>query len=110
MDWFLSQDGSVNGFKNAYFSGLPTVELARIIKDYVIPNPHLSGLYHVSANAINKYDLLNLIAVTYQKSIEIVENLDFKIDRSLDSSEFQRSTGFRAKPWDELIYEMYKFR
>lgn len=110
VEWFLSQDGPIKGFKNAYFSGLPCVEIARIIKDHVIPNPRLSGLYHVSANPINKYDLLNLIAATYKKNIFIEEDLDLKIDRSLDCSEFKKSTGFKAKPWGELIYDMYKFR
>ena len=61
IDWFLSQEGSVKGFSEAVFSGLPTVEIARIIKDYVIPNKKLRGLYHVSADPINKYDLLSIV-------------------------------------------------
>ena len=42
----------------AIFSGLGAVEIARIIKDYVIPNKKLCGLYHLSADPINKFDLL----------------------------------------------------
>lgn len=71
LEWFLSQENEVNGFTKAVFSGLPTFELARIIRDYVIPHPELSGLYHVAASPINKYDLLALIAEIYGKKSEL---------------------------------------
>src|SRR5262249_39351298 len=48
VEWFLHQEGAVNGFSGAIFSGLPWVELARVIADHVLPRPELSGLYHVS--------------------------------------------------------------
>jgi dTDP-4-dehydrorhamnose reductase len=109
IDWFLSQQGSVKGYKNAIFSGLPTVELARIISDHVIPNSHLYGVYHVSSNPISKFDLLQLVSVEYNKKIEIIEDGCLKIDRSLDSSKFQESTGFASKSWPELLHLMRQF-
>jgi len=109
VGWFLSQSGSVRGFKKAIFSGLPTVEIARLIRDYVLPNPHLHGLYHVSADPINKYDLLGLVADTYGKRIEIEADESFFIDRSLDSSRFRSLTGFEPKPWAELVRSMKNF-
>jgi len=57
----------VKGYAKAIFSGLPTVELARVIKDYVLPNPSLHGLYHVSAEPIDKFSLLRLVADIYGK-------------------------------------------
>jgi dTDP-4-dehydrorhamnose reductase len=109
VGWFLSQSGSVRGFKKAIFSGLPTVEIARLIRDYVIPNPNLHGLYHVSANPINKYDLLRLVADAYGKSINIAPDESLVIDRSLNSSRFRSITGFQPKPWTELIKSMKNF-
>jgi len=53
IGWFLSQKGGINGFTRAIFSGLPTVEIARVIRDYVIPHPELHGVYHVSADPIS---------------------------------------------------------
>lgn len=103
IDWFLSQKGKVKGFTRAFFSGLPTFELARVMYDYVLPQPHLAGLYHVSAEPINKYDLLDLVAKEYAKVIEIEPYSDFKIDRSLNSSKFTSVTGYQAPPWPELI-------
>lgn len=46
VGWFLAQHGSTKGFRRAIFSGLPTVEIARIIRDFVIPRPAAHGLYH----------------------------------------------------------------
>jgi len=109
VNWFLSQEGSVKGFSEAVFSGLPTVEIARIIKDYVIPNKDLCGVYHVSAEPINKYDLLNLLANIYGHKIKIIKDTNLKIDRSLDSSRFQSSTGFRPASWHEMITAMKNF-
>lgn len=106
VEWFLSQSGSVKGYTNAIFSGLPTVELARIIRDYVIPNESLCGLYHVSADPIDKYSLLKLIASEYGKDIEIISDDAVKIDRSLDSSRFREATGYIPPSWNELVQLM----
>jgi len=110
IDWFLSQKSSVNGYINAIFSGLPTVEIARIIKDYVIPNEELCGVYHVSAEPISKYQLLKLVADIYGHKIEIIKDENLKIDRSLDSSRFRKATGFFPASWSELITRMRVFR
>ena len=109
VGWFLAHTGSVKGFKRAIFSGLPTVEIARVIRDHVIPHPDLHGLYHVSAEPINKFDLLTLVAQTYGKVIDISADDQLVIDRSLDSTRFRQSTGFVPKPWPELIRTMHKF-
>lgn len=108
VDWFLSQSGEVKGFTKAVFSGLPTIEVARVIKEYVIPNPNLCGLFHLSVDSINKYDLLNLVASTYGKSINIIPDDKLVIDRSLNSDRFRTATGFNPKTWPELIKDMYQ--
>ena len=109
IGWFLAQEGGVKGYKRAIFSGLPTVEIARVIRDHVIPHPELYGAYHVSAEPINKFDLLTLVAQTYGKAIDISEDDQLVIDRSLDSARFRHATGFAPKPWPELISSMRNF-
>jgi dTDP-4-dehydrorhamnose reductase len=106
IEWFLSQSGSIKGFKRAIFSGLPTVELARVMMDYVIPRPGLYGLYHVSAAPISKFDLLSLVAKIYGKKIEIIPESEFIIDRSLNSERFQTETGYSAPDWPVLVEGM----
>lgn len=107
--WFLAQQGSVKGFTRAIFSGLPTVELARVMRDFVIPQPALCGLYHVSAEPITKYDLLRLVAQAYGKSIDIVPDDRMVIDRSLDSTRFRNCTGYALAAWPELVRAMHQF-
>jgi dTDP-4-dehydrorhamnose reductase len=110
VDWFLAQQGSVKGFSRAIFSGLPTVELARVMKDFVVPRPQLSGLYHVAAEPISKLDLLQLVAAQYGKQIEIRPDDGLVIDRSLDGSRFHEATEYVAPEWPVLIGNMHANR
>jgi dTDP-4-dehydrorhamnose reductase len=103
VSWFLAQQGTVKGFTRAIFSGLPTIELARVIRDFVIPYKKLSGLYHVAAQPIDKFNLLKLIANEYGKSIDILPDDNLIINRSLDASRFQLATGFIAPEWPDLV-------
>jgi dTDP-4-dehydrorhamnose reductase len=107
IDWFLAQQGRVNGYTGAIYTGFPTAEMARIIAEYVIPNPDLSGLYHVSSEPISKYELLQLVARRYAKEIEIVPYADFHCDRSLVSSRFREVTGYAPPSWEEMIAAMH---
>ncbi|WP_411877833.1 dTDP-4-dehydrorhamnose reductase family protein [Polaromonas sp. YR568] len=110
VGWFLAQEGQVKGFTRAIFSGLPTVELARVVRDFVLPKPELRGLYHVAAEPIDKYKLLSLVAQVYKKKIEIVPDNDFAIDRSLNAGRFTAATGYVAPPWQTLIERMHEFQ
>jgi dTDP-4-dehydrorhamnose reductase len=69
----------------------------------------MSGLYHVAAKPINKFDLLRLIADVYGKTIEIVPDDKLVIDRSLDAGRFQAATGYIAPEWPELIKLMHAY-
>lgn len=110
IGWFLSQNNQCKGYSKAIFSGLPTVELARIIRDVVIPNADLSGVYHVAAQPISKYDLLNLVADIYAKKIEILPDNHLVIDRSLNAEKFKKATGYVAPTWPELIKLMHTYQ
>ena len=107
VDWFLSQSGEVKGFSKAVFSGLPTIEVTRIVREFVIPNADLRGVYHLSVDPINKYDLLHLVADIYAKEITIMPDEQLSVDRSLNSDRFRAATGFTPKPWPELIKAMH---
>ena len=106
IEWFLGQTGSIKGYTKAIFSGLPTAELARVVKDIVIPRSDLCGLYHVSADPISKFDLLSLVSEIYGKEIEIVPCDEPAIDRSLNSNLFQQETSYKAAEWPDLVRVM----
>ena len=110
VEWFLMQGAECKGFRRAFFSGFPTVTLARIIRDHVIPNPQLHGLWHAAAPRVGKFDLLTLIAKTYDKKITIHADDSFVLDRSLDGTRFREATGFVSPDWPALIAEMHQDR
>ena len=108
IEWFLAQKGKVRGYTNAIYSGFPTIELARILIEYILPNSNLRGVYHVSSDPISKYELLKLVAERYSKKIEIEPYDDFYMDRSLNSDLFHQATGYKPPSWKELIDKMYQ--
>ena len=101
--WFMHQEGKVNGFTDAIWGGVTTLELAKAI-DKAIDN-NLTGLVHLSnGTGINKYDLLNLF-----KSIWIRNNIDINpfeghaVDKSLQSSiKFNMNVPSYSAMLDEL--------
>lgn len=110
IDWFMSQQDICAGYTRAFFSGVPTVILAEIIRDVIMPRDDLYGLYHVAAKPISKYDLLKLVAKIYEKQIELVPDDSLVIDRTLDARAFSNATGYIPPDWNHMIELMCKYR
>ncbi len=110
IEWFLKQEGQIKGFTKAIYTGLPTVVLARLVRDIVLPHENLAGIYHVASAPISKYDLLKLVAKIYGKSIEITPDDSVAIDRSLNADRFHKATGYIAPIWPEMVKQMFEFR
>jgi dTDP-4-dehydrorhamnose reductase len=108
LEWFLSQKDKCSGYSKAIFSGLPSMFLAQVIRDFVIPSSNLSGLYHVAAGPIDKYKLLQLISKIYSKDIKIELDETLAIDRSLNCDKFKAATGYIPLSWPTLIEMMHK--
>jgi dTDP-4-dehydrorhamnose reductase len=106
LEWFLSQRGSIKGFKKAMFSGFTTQELSRVIEMILKQNPTASGIYHVSSDPISKYDLLSLINKRLQLPIKIIPDESFVCDRSLDSSRFRQEFNYNPPPWVKMVEEL----
>lgn len=110
VDWFLSSSGTVNGYRNAVFSGFPTVVLSSILGKYILPDTSIHGLFHISSRPINKFELLSLIADIYNHKIVIKAEESTIIDRSLNSDKFMGLTGYEPPEWPELIEIMKRER
>ena len=110
LEWFLTQKDNCKGFVNAIYSGLPTIEIAKILNDHIIFNKKLIGLYQISGNAINKYELLSLINKIYGLKLNIEKEYEVKIDRSLNSKKFEDATGYKPPNWESLIKKMHECR
>jgi dTDP-4-dehydrorhamnose reductase len=107
IEWFLSQNGSVNGYSNAIYSGFPTIVLADLLGNIIEEQPDLTGLYHLSSDPISKFALLELVKKRIGLNIAIVGAPEFRVDRSLDSSTFRSLTGFSPLPWAEMVDRMF---
>jgi dTDP-4-dehydrorhamnose reductase len=106
VDWLLNANKSVNGYTKYIYSGLPAVELSRIIVKYIFPNEKINGLYHIASLPISKFEILKIISTLYNKPIKILRKSDKKINRSLNCSKFSKVTGYKPHAWDKLIYSM----
>jgi len=110
LEWFLSQEGRCTCYTRAIFSGFPTIVLADLIRDVVIPRPDLRGIYHVATRPISKFDLLQLVAKRYGKAIELIPDDRANPNRSLVADRFERATGYVPPDWPTLVDLMYSDR
>lgn len=108
LEWFLAQKGTVNGFKRAVFSGFTTIELSRIIEMIVCSYPQASGIYHVSADPISKFDLLEKVNVHLDHPLSILPDEGLVCDRSLDATNFKNEFGYRPPDWETMINELFE--
>lgn len=85
--WFMSQKGKVNGFTEAFWGGVTTLELAKAIDASI--NQNLTGLVHLTnGEKISKYDLLLLFKNIWDKTDIEIQAVEGKhVDKSLVKSE-----------------------
>lgn len=108
VDWFLSQTGVVKGFTKAIYSGLTTIEFARLLAAVVFPRKDIVGLFHVASTPISKFELLRIVGAAYGWTGELIPYSDVAYDRSLSPEAFYLLTGYRPPSWPEMIGEMHR--
>lgn len=107
VEWALSQRGkSIRGYQHALFTGLTTLEMARLVEHVLLHRPALSGLYQVASAPIDKYHLLELLNEAYGLGLTITPDTEFRCDRRLDGSRFTRESGFAIRSWPEMISQL----
>lgn len=107
VEWFIRQrGGEVHGYQRAIYSGLTTQVMARVVGDLIEFHPDLEGLWHVSADPIDKFSLLHLLNVHLKLGVHIKPQTTFCSDRSLDSTRFREAVGFRPPSWAEMIEQL----
>jgi len=107
VGWFAEhRNEPLAGYTRAVFSGLTTRALSEAIRDFVIPDPSLSGLWHISADPVEKYTLLTALGGYLGWEVQITPVDEPVIDRSLDSMRFRTRTGWEPPAWDEMLSEL----
>ena len=101
--WFSKQEGTVNGYTNAFWTGVTTVELLNAIKIAIGEN--LSGLYHlVNEEKISKYDLVNIFNTVFDKGLSVQPYEGYRADKSLINT--RKDFTFKVKSYEEMILDM----
>lgn len=84
--WFMSQkeEVEIKGFSNVFWSGVTTLELAKVIEDVIKYN--VTGLKQISREKISKYDLLKLFNSVFRgNKLNIQQDGNYHSDKSLIS-------------------------
>lgn len=86
LNWFFQQNTRVFGYRNAIWSGVTTLELAKSV-DYLYQS-NITGLVNlVNNSSISKYNLLSLVKNVFNlENIEILPNDTIVIDKSLKNT------------------------
>jgi dTDP-4-dehydrorhamnose reductase len=108
LDWFLSQRGGrAKGFANARYSGLTTQAVGKLVVQLIRTEPELSGLWHVSSDAISKFDLLQIVNQVCDLKVDLLRDESFVCDRTLNSTRLRKRTGWGPPSWNEMIVAMH---
>jgi dTDP-4-dehydrorhamnose reductase len=107
VEWFLAQRGGrIRGFRRVIYSGLTTIQMAILVERLIREHAGLSGLLHVAAAPISKYDLLGLANEAFAAKVQIDADDTVVLDRSMRSDRFKTLTGWAAPNWRDMIAEM----
>jgi dTDP-4-dehydrorhamnose reductase len=106
IEWFLRQQGPIKGWNRVLYSGLTTLELSRVLVRILNDFPTLSGLWHVSAERLDKYTLLCRLADALDLDAAVEPDGSVVIDRTLDSSRFQTLSGWSPPSWSDMLTEL----
>ncbi|MEK4144321.1 SDR family oxidoreductase [Paenibacillus sp. FSL M7-0547] len=104
FNWFMKQDGEINGYTKAIWTGVTTLTLAKAMEQALQEN--LSGLYNLVNNeTISKYELLKLFN-KYMKSdqIEILSNEKLSLDKSLINN--RNDFSFKVPGYEAMVAEL----
>ena len=107
FNWFMKQEGQINGFTKAIWTGVTTLTLAKAMEQALKEN--LTGLYNLVNNeTISKYELLKLFN-KYMKDgqIEIVPSDKLSLDKSLINNRSDFS--FEVPSYETMVAEMQEW-
>lgn len=107
LNWFLQQKGNVQGYTRAVWTGITTLQLAKIVEQTAKKKAH--GLYNlVPEKEISKYDLL-VLCKKYLRNDDIqIKKSEYPvIDKSLKRTRFEYK--FHVPDYETMIMELGKW-
>lgn len=104
FNWFMHQEGKIEGYTKAIWTGVSTITLAKAIEIAIKEN--LSGLYNlVNNDSVNKYDLLLLFNKYFKNNALIIAKNDlYNLDKTLQCT--RNDFNFQVPTYEQMIIEM----
>ena len=104
FNWFMKQQGPINGFTEAMWTGVTTLTLAKAMERAL--EEGLSGLYNlVNDSNISKYDLLGLFNRYFcEGRVEIRPSGSLHLDKTLVRT--RRDFSFAVPDYERQVAEM----
>lgn len=103
FNWFIQQEGTVTGFKNAIWSGITTIELAKGICAAIDQN--LCGVYNlVPSTNISKFELLKIFGDVFNSNITIEPDDRPAPDKTLINT--RTDFDYSVPDYKTMIHEM----
>lgn len=104
FNWFMKQEGQINGFTKAIWTGVTTLTLAKAMEQALKEN--LSGIYNLVNNEIiSKYELLKLLnKFMKDDKIEILPSDKLSLDKSLINN--RKDFSFKVPSYEAMVAEM----
>lgn len=102
--WFMQQNNGVSGYSQAFWSGITTIELVKVIHQTILQD--IKGLLIVAGNPkIDKFCLLKLFNRIFRNdALTITENTNYKVDKSMYSS--RSDFDYEVPSYEDMILEM----
>lgn len=103
FNWFAAQDGTINGYTNARWNGITTIELARAIE--ALSDGVVTGLVHlVPKESVSKFELLSRLDSAFHAKLVIEPDAAYSVDkRLLDTRE---DLPFAVQGYDRMIDDL----
>lgn len=101
--WFMRQTDELDGFTEAWWSGITTIELAKAIEQ--LSHHEVTGLVHLApTESITKYDLLMRLNQTFGRGLSIRPVQSHSSDRRLRPS--RTDVPYQVGDYDRQLDEM----
>lgn len=102
--WFMRQQGDMKGYRNVYWNGVTTLELAKAIEWTF--TQRLSGLVHLAVQPkISKYDLLVLFREIFERNDLIIHPVNtVPSDKSLINT--RQEFSYNPLPYEVMLPQL----
>ncbi|MHA8078890.1 SDR family oxidoreductase [Aquirufa antheringensis] len=108
LNWILLQNDKINGYSEAFWGGVTTLELAKAIEFFILQKIGGVNIYHLTnSEKISKFDLLRIVNEVFNLKLNISSSSEYKVDKSLVNS--NKSIDYSVPSYQIMIEEMHNW-